>query len=90
MKNQLLTILRCASIHVHAQIRFDGNFPSKNLMWISYDHHKIQELNKIKIAGVIDERDAICKQIYRKHPFKTSLKANEVLEEILSIKYFID
>ena len=67
-----------------------GYFDPKNLKWLSNYHHKIHALSENKLDDALDERDKIYKQLYKEHPFKTSLKANQVLNEILSNKNFSD
>ena len=67
-----------------------GYVDPKNLKWLSNYHHKIHALSENKLDDDLDERDKIYKQLYKEHPFKTSLKANQVLNEILSNKNFSD
>ncbi len=67
-----------------------GYVDAKNHKWLSNYHHQIHELCESKIEDALDEGDKIYKQLYQEHPFKTSLKANEVLDEILSNKNFSD
>ena len=67
-----------------------GYVDPKNLKWLSNYHHKIHALSENKLDDALDERDKIYKQLYKEHPFKTSLKANQVLNEILSNKNFSD
>lgn len=67
-----------------------GYVDPNKMKWLSNYHHKIHALSETKIEDALDERDKIYKQLYQEHPFKTSMKANEVLDEILSNKIFSD
>jgi RNA polymerase sigma factor (sigma-70 family) len=67
-----------------------GYVDPKNFKWLSNYHYKIHELSETKLNDALDARDEIYKQLYKDHPFKTSLKANQVLDEILSNKNFSD
>lgn len=65
-----------------------GYVDAKKHKWRSNYQHKINELSEAKISDALDERDKIYKQLYREHPFKTTMKAKEVLEEIFNNKEF--
>jgi len=67
-----------------------GYVDPKNHKWLSNYHYKIHELSETKLDDAIDERDKIYKTLYKDHPFKTSLKANQVLDEILNNRNFSD
>lgn len=67
-----------------------GYVDEKNHKWLSNYHHKIHEISETRIDEALDERDKIYKLLYQEHPFKTSLKASEVLNGILSNKTFSD
>ncbi len=67
-----------------------GYVDPKNYKWLSNYHIKIHELSETRLDDVLDERDKIYSQLYREHPFKTSLKANQVLDTILKNKQFTD
>ena len=67
-----------------------GYVDPKNHKWLSNYHHKIYELSETKLDDALDERDKIYKQLYKEHPFKSSLKASQVLDEILNNKQFSD
>lgn len=67
-----------------------GYVDPTNLKWLKDYHHRIIEVSETRLDDALDERDKIYKQLYQDHPFKTSLKAGEVMEEILSNKRFSD
>lgn len=67
-----------------------GYVDPKNHKWLKDYHHRIHEVSETRLDDALDERDKIYKQLYQDHPFKTSLKASQVLEEILSNKRFSD
>lgn len=58
--------------------------------WLSDYKNQIFELSEEKIDDALDARDLIYKKLYTAHPFKTSLKADEVYNAILSNKDFND
>jgi hypothetical protein len=68
----------------------EGYVDPNNLKWLSNYKHKIFELSEDKLDDALDARDAIYKSLYKSHPFKTSLKANQVMDEILNNKNFSD
>lgn len=67
-----------------------GYVDPSNFKWLSNYKHKIFELSEEKLDDTIDERDKIYKSLYKTHPFKTSLKADQVMDEILNNKNFSD
>lgn len=67
-----------------------GYVDPNNYKWLSNYKHKIFELSENKIEDALDERDKIYKTLYKSHPFKTSLKADQVMDEILNNKNFSD
>jgi RNA polymerase sigma factor (sigma-70 family) len=67
-----------------------GYVDPKNFKWLSNYKHQMFQLSESRIDDAIDARDKIYKQLYGEHPFKTSLRANEVLDEILNNKNFKD
>lgn len=68
----------------------EGYVNPTNLKWFSNYKHQIFELSEERIDDVLDERDTIYKTLYKSHPFKTSLKADQVMDEILNNKNFTD
>lgn len=67
-----------------------GYVDPDNHKWLKDYRHKIYEVSETRLDDALDERDLIYKQLYQEHPFKTSLRASQVLNEILSNKRFSD
>lgn len=65
-----------------------GYVDPKNLKWLSNYRQRIFELSESKLDDALDARDHIYKELYQSHPFKISLKAEEVYKAILSNKNF--
>lgn len=65
-----------------------GYVDPKNFKWLSNYKHKMFELSEAKLDDALDARDQIYKKLYTDHPFKTSMKADEVYNAILSNKDF--
>ena len=65
-----------------------GYVDPQNLKWLSNYKRKIFEMSEAKLDDALDARDEIYKSLYRSHPFKTNLKAQEVYQAILSNKDF--
>lgn len=65
-----------------------GYVDPHNLKWLSNYKHKIFELSEHRLDEAIDARDQIYDELYKSHPFKTSLKAHEVYKAILNNKDF--
>jgi RNA polymerase sigma factor (sigma-70 family) len=65
-----------------------GYVDPKKLKWLSNYKHRIFEISEKRLDDVIEARDEIYKDLYKSHPFKTSLKASEVYKTILNNKDF--
>jgi RNA polymerase sigma factor (sigma-70 family) len=65
-----------------------GYVDPKNLKWLSNYKYKMMEISETRLDDAIEARDAIYKSLYKTHPFKTSLKADEVYKTILDNKDF--
>ncbi len=65
-----------------------GYVDPKNLKWLSNYKHRMFELSEAKLDEALDARDEIYKNLYKSHPFKTSLKAKDVYQTILNNKDF--
>ncbi len=66
----------------------EGYVDPKNLKWLSNYRYKMFEVSEERLEDAIDARDQIYKNLYKDHPFKTTLKADEVYKTILSNKDF--
>lgn len=67
-----------------------GYVDPENHKWLSNYRHSIYEISEKRLDDAMDERDKIYKKLYKEHPFKTSLKASQVLGQILNNKQFSD
>lgn len=67
-----------------------GYVDPANFKWMSNYKHRIFELSENTIDDALEERDNIYNVLYKAHPFKTSLKADQVMDEILSNRNFSD
>jgi RNA polymerase sigma factor (sigma-70 family) len=65
-----------------------GYVDPKNLKWLSNYKHRMFEISEKRLDDAIEARDEIYKELHKSHPFKVSLKANEVYKVILSNKDF--
>jgi RNA polymerase sigma factor (sigma-70 family) len=65
-----------------------GYVDPANLKWLSNYKHKIFEISEQRIDDALDARDEIYKNLYKSHPFKLNLKAQDVYKTILSNKDF--
>ena len=88
---------RCGLVNLDNPCRCKGKTKSfieagyvdpKNLKWLSNYKHKMFEISESRLDDALDARDQIYKDLYKTHPFKTSLKANEVYNTILNNKDF--
>jgi hypothetical protein len=66
----------------------EGYVDPKNLKWLSNYKHKMFEISEERLEDAIDARDQIYKNLYKDHPFKTTLRAGEVYKTILNNKDF--
>jgi RNA polymerase sigma factor (sigma-70 family) len=65
-----------------------GYVDPKNLKWLSNYSHRMFEISEKRIDDALEARDSIYKELYQSHPFKTTLKANEVYKTIMNNKDF--
>lgn len=65
-----------------------GYVDPKNLKWLSNYSHKILEISEKRLDDALEARDEIYKELYQSHPFKISMKADEVYKTILNNKDF--
>lgn len=65
-----------------------GYVDPKNLKWLSGYQRRIFEVSEERLDDALDARDQIYKSLYTDHPFKVTMKAEEVLQTILANKDF--
>lgn len=65
-----------------------GYVDPKGGKWHADRISSIHELSRNRLDDALDARDAIYVNLFREHPFKKSLKAERVLEEILGNRDF--
>jgi RNA polymerase sigma factor (sigma-70 family) len=65
-----------------------GYVDPTNLKWLSNYKLKMFELSENRLDDALDARDQIYRDLYKSHPFKTSLRADEVYQAILNNKDF--
>jgi RNA polymerase sigma factor (sigma-70 family) len=65
-----------------------GYVDPKNLKWLSNYKNQIFELSERVVDEAWNERDKIYQKLFLEHPFKNSLKSNQVYEAILGNKEF--
>jgi RNA polymerase sigma factor (sigma-70 family) len=65
-----------------------GYVDPQNLKWLSNYKHRMFQISEARIEDALDARDQIYRDLYTSHPFKTSLKAEEVFQTILKNKEF--
>jgi RNA polymerase sigma factor (sigma-70 family) len=65
-----------------------GYVDPKNLKWMSNYKHRIYEFSAKKIEEAWNARDNVYQKLYQEHPFKTSLKAEEILNTIIEERPF--
>lgn len=65
-----------------------GYVDPKKLKWMSNYKHRIYEFSAKKIEEAWNARDIVYQKLYQEHPFKTSLKAEEILNTIIEERPF--
>jgi RNA polymerase sigma factor (sigma-70 family) len=65
-----------------------GYVDPKSLKWLSNYQLKIFQVSEARIDDALDARDQIYKALYKDHPFKVSMKANDIYKTILDHKDF--
>ncbi|MER0440131.1 RNA polymerase sigma factor [Emticicia sp. W12TSBA100-4] len=65
-----------------------GYVDPKNLKWMSNYKHRMYEFSAKKIDEAWNARDKVYQKLYQEHPFKTSLKADEILNTIIEERPF--